>query len=78
MREFIPNEFRTLVLMISGIVCWCVIISLIISFLWTYISYLIDENEFPQLNFSTNCMKWLPLIISIASLIASIAAYCKH
>lgn len=78
MREFMLNEFRTLMLMISGIVCWCVIISLIISFLWTCISYLIDENEFPPLHFSTNCMKWLPLIISIASLTASIAAYCKH
>lgn len=72
------NEFWIVVLIISGIVCWCVIISLIISFLWTCISYLIDENEFPLLHFSTNCMKWLPLIISIASLTASIAAYCKH
>lgn len=78
MREFILNEFWTVVLVISGIVCWCVIISLIISFLCTCISYLIDENEFPPLRFSTNCIKWLPLIISIASLTASIAAYCKH
>lgn len=78
MREFIPNELWTVVLIINGIVCRCVIISLIISFLWTYISYLIDENEFPPLHFSTNCMKWLPLIISIGSLTASIAAYCKH
>lgn len=33
------------------------------------------SNEFLE---SLTFWDWLPLIISIASLIASIAAYCKH
>lgn len=67
------NEFWTAVLITSGMGFWCIVASFIISFLWTYISYILEEEEFPALHFSVNCMNWLPIAISITALFISVS-----